>query len=62
MKIMLKTKRKAPNPIKVMNGTKLTNKAVSGTWSMTIRATMYSQKRKVYNHSVRNKAFFFRIN
>ena len=58
---MLKTKAIAPSPINVKNGTKLRNLLFNGTRSITILATIYNQRRKVYNQSVKNKAFFFLI-
>jgi hypothetical protein len=56
---MLKTKAIAPSPIKVRNGTKLRNKLVKPTLSMTILAVTYSQRRRLYSQNVKNSAFFF---
>ena len=58
---MLKTKVIAPSRINVKNGTKLRNELSNGTLSATILATIYNQRRKVYNQSVKNNAFFFLI-
>ena len=47
MNIMLKIKEIIPTPSNSQNGTKLRNKALGGTWSMTILASMYSQRSKL---------------
>lgn len=60
---MLKMKALLPSPINKLNGTLLKKLELeNGAESMTIVAAIYSQKRKLYNQSVANNAFFFLIN